>query len=296
MAKPRLVYSKLLTLNSNWLQELVAEYFELVPLEPGRRYQQSDCFYVAALDNQAAAWRDAGHKVIVDNLWEIPVAAPGCYVLEHPAWFWYQESLWYRYLGYHQYVPRPRDHYLALMPMRLQKPPRDYVVELLGETLDQFIWSYQARGRNLPDDQDPRDWNSQRYFNPEWYNQSRFSVVLESAVAAPRPFVTEKTFKPLAFQHPFLVVGCPGTLRYLRELGFETWDNIWDESYDNIDNWRQRCYNVVQEIHNYFPSDHSAITLEKIKHNHAHFFDQALVNKLIRQNVLDPLLNYAEAR
>ena len=45
-------------------------------------------------------------------------------------------------------------------------------------------------------------------------------------------FITEKTLKPILFKTPFLVMGCPYTLKYLRSLGFKTFDSVFDESYD----------------------------------------------------------------
>ena len=292
--KPRLVSNNLSTLHSTWLAELVSEYFELVDYDPDQQYLSHDCWLSTELDSAAQQWRDRGGKTVIDRLWEKAQSVPGCYTLSHPAWFWYQESLWYRHLGYDQYQPCRDPQYLALMPMRVQKPHRDYMLAQLGSTVDQFVWSYQALGRNLPQD---RDWDSQRYFNPVWYDQTQFSVVLESSVhtRAELPFVTEKTFKPIAFQHPFLVLGCCNTLSYLRSLGFETWENIWDQSYDDIDNWQLRCYNIVQQIHcGSVVLD--SVTLKKLQHNRDHFFDRQLVENSIRQQILEPLLNYAETR
>ena len=302
--KPRLVADQLLTLHSNWLVDLVGEYFELVTYDPTFSYDKHDCFYTNhhVLSSRARAWRDNGGKVVIDNLWERPQPQTGCYTLWHPAWFWYQESLWYRYLGYDQYQPEFSGKYLALMPMRLRKPHRDYMLKLLGNTVDQFVWSYQAQGRNLPRDRDPEDWDSQRYFDPDWYNSTQFSLVLETTVLvlettvhAPYPFITEKTFKPIAFQHPFIIVGCSGTLTYLQKLGFETWDNLWDESYDNLDNWQDRCYNITQQVRNY-TSGRDSVTQQKLQHNRDHFFDQVRVENCIRKQILEPLLNYAETR
>jgi hypothetical protein len=45
-------------------------------------------------------------------------------------------------------------------------------------------------------------------------------------------FLTEKTFKPISLQMPFIVIGQPGTLARLKELGYKTFGDFWDESYD----------------------------------------------------------------
>jgi hypothetical protein len=45
-------------------------------------------------------------------------------------------------------------------------------------------------------------------------------------------FLTEKTFKPISLQMPFIIIGQPGTLARLKELGYKTFSDFWDESYD----------------------------------------------------------------
>lgn len=44
--------------------------------------------------------------------------------------------------------------------------------------------------------------------------------------------ISEKIFKPIACLQPFLVFGQPGTLEYMKGLGYKTFDKWWDESYD----------------------------------------------------------------
>jgi len=44
--------------------------------------------------------------------------------------------------------------------------------------------------------------------------------------------ISEKIFKPIAFLQPFFVFGQPGTLDYMKSLGYKTFDRWWDESYD----------------------------------------------------------------
>ena len=48
-------------------------------------------------------------------------------------------------------------------------------------------------------------------------------------------FISEKTFKPIACMQPFIIVGGKHTLKYLRQLGYQTFDGFIDESYDDCD-------------------------------------------------------------
>jgi len=48
-------------------------------------------------------------------------------------------------------------------------------------------------------------------------------------------FISEKTFKPIACMQPFIILGSKGTLKYLRKLGYKTFDGFIDESYDDCE-------------------------------------------------------------
>jgi len=49
-------------------------------------------------------------------------------------------------------------------------------------------------------------------------------------------FLSEKTFKPIACCHPFVILGNKGSLKELRKLGFYTFDFLINETYDELDN------------------------------------------------------------
>ncbi len=72
------------------------------------------------------------------------------------------------------------------------------------------------------------------------YQRSWFSVVTETEMRARPDRVTEKSFKPLLNFHPFLVFGNPGSLALLRGLGFETFPELVDETYDQVESPRAR--------------------------------------------------------
>lgn len=48
-------------------------------------------------------------------------------------------------------------------------------------------------------------------------------------------FISEKTFRALAFPRPFVVIGQRHVLHNLRKMGFRTFSDIIDESYDDMD-------------------------------------------------------------
>jgi hypothetical protein len=58
-------------------------------------------------------------------------------------------------------------------------------------------------------------------------------LVTETVATGRRWHLTEKTFKPIALGMPFVIVGTQGSLQYLRSYGFQTFGDLWDESYDD---------------------------------------------------------------
>jgi hypothetical protein len=61
-------------------------------------------------------------------------------------------------------------------------------------------------------------------------------------------FISEKTYKPIAIGMPFIVLGNPGTLSYLREKGYATFSDWIDESYDKDLPIEERIDIVVQNL------------------------------------------------
>jgi hypothetical protein len=65
-------------------------------------------------------------------------------------------------------------------------------------------------------------------------------------------FISEKTFKPIACMQPFIIVGSKHTLKYLRQLGYRTFDGFIDESYDDMDDCERflGIVNALEKIKN----------------------------------------------
>lgn len=59
---------------------------------------------------------------------------------------------------------------------------------------------------------------------------------------------TEKLLKPVVAGRPFLVFGPPGVLKMFRSMGFQTFADIFDESYDQIENPEQRLVAMMRTL------------------------------------------------
>lgn len=84
-----------------------------------------------------------------------------------------------------------------------------------------------------------------------FYKSTMMSVVTETYAYQYAIAETEKTFKPIKYKHPFIIVGAPKSLYYLRKKGYKTFSNWFDESYDEIDNHKDRIIaigNLCKEI------------------------------------------------
>jgi len=89
-------------------------------------------------------------------------------------------------------------------------------------------------------------------FNYHITEKSYFNVVTETQHEYDNPdynglHITEKTYKALISQ-PFIIVGQYGHLEKVRELGFQTYPELFDESYDLIENPKDRIEFILDEI------------------------------------------------
>ena len=66
-------------------------------------------------------------------------------------------------------------------------------------------------------------------------SQSLLYLVTETVARGRRCHLTEKTFKPIALNMPFVLVSTAHSLAYLRSYGFRTFDTLWSEAYDLIE-------------------------------------------------------------
>jgi hypothetical protein len=71
---------------------------------------------------------------------------------------------------------------------------------------------------------------------------------------------------------------------------------MFDESYDDIEDFDMRLNSVIKNIDNFDPVPYDAMTNEKLQHNHRLFFDEQLVKDRIVKEIIEPLLEYAETR
>ena len=139
----------------------------------------------------------------------------------------------------------------------------------------------------LSDDLDQLARNDHAKLVGKYFTDSYCHIVLETHFDADQSggaFLTEKTFKPIKHGQMFFVAGPPGSLQQLRDLGYRTFDDILDNSYDAESNNTQRWIklrNAIVQAQADLPVLH-ARALADIEHNQRLFLEP----KTARVNIL----------
>lgn len=100
----------------------------------------------------------------------------------------------------------------------------------------------------IADREDIENTNGYEHENENLFLDSYISIVTETSFYIDNDFISEKIWKPLYQFHPFIVVGRPHLLKYLREIGFKTFDWLIDETYDTIEDNDLRMNAIIVEI------------------------------------------------
>ena len=153
------------------------------------------------------------------------------------------------------------------------------------EFIDQFynekVFEHSEQIRVLVTDQ------SSAFINTDDYNSTAIQVVAETLFENQRIHLTEKTFQPMVAGQPFVTLSAPGTLEILKYYGFQTFDHIWDESYDKIKDPAERMSAVIDVIKYLNKHDKFEELYEKCmpvcEHNRNHFFSNRFESQILSE-------------
>lgn len=121
------------------------------------------------------------------------------------------------------------------------------------------------------------------------YNVSSINIVSETNNNNEETFITEKSWKPIIAGQIFVIHGNYRTLAKLKELGFQTFDCIFDESYDNELDPNKRIKKIVELLTKLKSSkflDLYANTKIIRDHNQKLFWNKQKLSEIINQRVL----------
>ena len=312
--------------NNNLTNPLVEpnmrEYFDFVPYTPNAIYNKSDSVFVLN-EYQYAEFKDIidglisnGHKVVFENLHEaslpikeyanqanvlqIVAAIRNEYsynTIQVPLYFWYCESkAWSgKIMNYKNMERFSNFDKKFLLMMNYPRNFRNQIYETFTDILPSALYSYVDRGIRLPGDTEKTSMYWDRYANPDWYNRTQFSVVVETAMTLGQGniFLTEKTMKPLALKHPYITLACAQSMTLLKRVGFESYENLFDESYDGMDSYTDRISAVYTQVKNCnIGKEYDYVTKQKIEQNYNLFFNDAEVDHRFKLDIIDPILKF----
>ena len=145
--------------SAGYLHNVLDEYFNCELFDSSKTYNKASTLFVTNCINQTDAWYlpyyNNGYKVLIDALWEKPpikTELKNARIISNDNWFWYNESIWYEYLKYNDYIPNRSYEKTALLLMRKETPQRTLLVNQLGNLLTDFLYSYTSRGIFLNND------------------------------------------------------------------------------------------------------------------------------------------------
>jgi hypothetical protein len=111
----------------------------------------------------------------------------------------------------------------------------------------------------------------------ELYNQGYFNLLLEGDIDYQEQFCpTEKIVKTLISGMPFVLLGSPYFLEHIRDMGFRTYHELWDESYDCIVDFEKRVDSVIMlcnNLINFNWQENKAKLIEIAQHNRNQFMN-----------------------
>jgi len=136
--------------------------------------------------------------------------------------------------------------------------------------------------RKLPED---KAWdeplNAGIYMHQNWINNTYFSIINETRVNPISAQITEKVYKLFYYGHPFIVYGATGMLKQIRNLGFKTFPELFDESYDEMPDGLNKVKFIIDQVKQYCSPkgkqrliDLLPTIRETLRHNRAHFLAQ----------------------
>jgi len=317
-SKPTILVSENRTVfQTPFLEEIWEQYFNVEILDVNKNYDKRSTVVISdykdflpALNINEHILANKGIRHVIDHCWDSwnsDLDNSADFTLRPRDFIWMNESIWYKHLGYDKFdlISNPDRDFLMLINGK--SPERTKLYDRLTPALSDNIYSYIGHGVPLQNAQD-QEYNNmtwQRYIDPSWYTSTRFSIVVESVIgplyvplANDGINVSEKTLKPCAFKHPSIVWGQAGTLAWQKRQGFETFDHCVDESYDTVEDENLRFEKVIEQIELCIADKTifaDPLTKQKLEHNYNHFYNEEVVMKLFKEQMVDPLLEFIES-
>lgn len=225
-----------------------------------------------------------------------------------PVYYWSHAVIardWFRYAQHETFTKDTKN--LFLIYNRAWTGTREYRLRFADLLIENDLWPRCQTTCNFLDPESHEHYSNHNFKNPWYrpknvlenflrsndadstssadfvtqdYNSTEIEVVLETLFDDDRLHLTEKSLRPIACGQPFILAGTMGSLEYLRGYGFRTFDSVWDESYDLIQDPTERLkciVNLMKQIANWDQSTRQyklSCAQEISNYNRQWFFSQ----------------------
>jgi len=221
------------------------------------------------------------------------------------SWFW-----WYMYDKHlNNKFKFTHDHFGSYFYKKhdflyLNKQPRRHRVKLYDKLLEQgvldnsiYTFVEGESKRRLEKEYelpgiDPKDyprWGKDQDITEMPYVDTVCSIVSETNDNDTDVFMTEKIWKPIMAQHVFVVHGNHLYLQKLREIGFKTFNNYFDESYDLENDQNKKIDKIVSLCKDLRTKDWQDIYRQTIalrQHNYDTLFNKEKLSEQINKTLI----------
>jgi hypothetical protein len=191
-----------------------------------------------------------------------------------PVYYWSHAVIardWFRFAKYENFDKNTTKTFLIYN--RAWSNTREYRLRFLDLLIDNNLETHCKTNCNPVDPESNQCYSEHDFKNPLWkpnnklenffeptqassassadfetcdYDSTDIEVVLETLFDDDRLHLTEKTLRPIACGQPFLLAATSGSLKYLRDYGFKTFADIWNEDYDGIIDAEKRLQAITE--------------------------------------------------
>lgn len=243
------------TITTRILDHAVRRNNNIIFYYPSESYSSFSSSFCATADRVSQL--NIKTYLIKNGDWDIPGYTKTYNLLEFFAWIINNEFNQARLARTVNAIDTAKKTHKFLYLNGEQRTNREHLFTLVEQAklLDSSIWSHR-RGKSATgfgpgsDWQDPfihPDFRFYAYF-PDHYVKTQVSIVAETTQS--EFFPTEKTYKSLMLGHPFILYGGQSNLEKLKSMGFKTYSNSIDESYDNCAYPLERAEYIVRAMVN----------------------------------------------
>ena len=280
---------------------------------PGISSYKGNEKFINDLKNRLSFLTNLGFKIILACPWESLENIQKIYKFEkillkdihfqvwpgYINWFWFM--MYEKFKNVKNIFNHDNKKYDFLYLNKQSRPHRKKLFDALKkeQLLDNSLFSFLSPPYQLKlsatyelpwvdADNYPRYGSDQDIHEPQ-FNDCAFNLVSETNDNNHDVFITEKLWKPIIAQQIFVVHGNFAYLKKLREMGFRTFDSVFDESYDQEPDPDKRIDKIVSLCRYLRTVDKSKIYRETQsirQHNYNKFFDKTALSNSINETVL----------